>query len=69
MVEIDTDDVRHGAEITTDVAAGLYGLNALGFTPIQDLAAIDPTNPILGVVAILALVSLAGTAQMISEER
>ena len=68
-MEIDKDDFRHTAELGTDVAAGLFGLQALGFTPLQDLPAIDPTNPILGIVAILALVSFLGTATMISEER
>lgn len=69
MVDIDTNDVRHVAELGTDVAALLYGLQAVGITPLDNLSMINPADPILGVIAILAVVSMIGTAQMISEER
>lgn len=69
MVKIDTDDVRHASEVITDVAAGLYGLSFIGYTPLQDMGVIDPTNALFGLVAVFAMVSLIGTATMISDER
>lgn len=68
-IEITADDLRHAAEIGTDAAAAMFGLQALGFTPIQDLGAINPTDPIFGIVAILAVLSFVGTLEMMQEER
>lgn len=68
MVEVSSDDVRVVAEVLTDVAALTFGLQALGFHPVQNLAAIDPTNPILGLIAVLALVSFIGTFELMQEK-
>jgi len=61
--------VRPASEFITDVAAGLYGLSFVGYTPLQDMGVIDPSNALFGLVAVFAIVSLVGTATMISEER
>lgn len=66
---LDTDDVRHISEGITDVAAAIFGLQAVGFEPMKGLPLIDPGDVVLGIVIIFALVSALGTFHMIQEDR